>query len=135
MIDPMGSLIEELRDANIASGRVYGGEVPPGGAKPPQAFRRFVVLTRLATIRQHRAPIVEVRVGLRCYGSTYQDAAALFGEVSDAVDNAGPRISGSNVGIYQSLDEGGGDASADPGTNQPFESGVIALWVATEAVA
>jgi hypothetical protein len=135
MIDPVGSLIAELRAAGIASGRVYGGEAPPGQPRSPDAYQRFVVLSRLSTIRLHRTPLEEVRLGLRCYGSTYQDAAALFGEVSDAIDNGGPRISATNVGIYQSLDEGSSEAAADPGTGQPFEAGVIALWVATEAVA
>lgn len=130
----MGALISELRTANIASGRVRGGEPAAGDAKGAPDFHRFVVLVRLGTLREHRAPVQEVRIGVRAYGVTYQDAAALFNEISDAVDNAGPRLVGSK-GIYQSLDETGGTAEKDPDTGQPYETGVIALYAATEAVA
>lgn len=135
MMDPMGSLIAELRTAGIASGRVYGGEAPAGVAKAPGSYQRFVVLVRLAAVRMHRAPLVEVRIGARVYGATYQDAAALYGELSDAVDNLGPRVGTSSTAIYQSLDEGSQEATLDPGTKQPYEEGVLALWVGADALA
>lgn len=135
MIDPTGALIAELRTANIASGRVYGGQAPPGVVKAPSGYQRFVVLTRIPVVRLHRTPLQEVRLALRCYGSTDQDAAALYGEVSDVLDNAGPRVSASSVPLYQTLDEGSQGTTADPGTNQPYEEGTIAVWAGTEALA
>lgn len=135
MIDPLGTLIAELRDANIASGRVRGGEPAPDDARSKGSWQRFVVLIRLDRQRLHRAPVQFVQLGVRAYAATYQDAAALMGEVSDAVDNAGPRLSASGIPIYQSLDVSGGNAHADPDTGQPYEAGVIELIAGTEVLA
>lgn len=136
MIDPTGTLITELRTAGIASRRVRGYEPAPASdgyeGDVVMPYRRFVVLTRLGALREHRAPVQEVRIGVRAYGATPQDAAALFGEISDTIDNAGPRLSGSGVAIYQSLDETGGSAAQDPDTGQPYEDGVLALYAGTE---
>lgn len=140
----MGTLISELRAVNIASGRVRGGEPAPavvvngvqtgGDAQPKGSYQRFVVLVRLGSTRQHRAPVQEVRIGYRAYGVTYQDAADLAGDISDAIDNVGPRVSASNVPIYQSLDDVGSGAHKDPDTGQPYEEGVIALYAGTDVV-
>lgn len=135
MIDPVGSLVQELKALNIASGRVRGGEPAIGDAKAAGAFQRFVVLTRLGGTREHRMPLQEIRVGVRAYGVTYHDAAALWGEISDAIDNAGPRVSVSGVPTYQSLDDADGGAHKDPDTSQPYEEGVIALYAGTALVA
>lgn len=135
MIDPTGALIAELRAAGIAGGKVYGAEAPPGVSKAPSGYQRFVVLIRLPAMRFHRTPLQEVRYVVNCYGATYQDAQALYDEVSDALDNAGPRVGASNVALYQSLDEGADQPAADPGTHQPFSPGTIALWAGTEALA
>jgi hypothetical protein len=135
MIDPTGALVQELRTAGLASGRVYAGEVPPGAAKSPPAYQRFIVLVRLPAMRFHRTPLQEVRYVATCYGATYQDAQALYDELSDAIDNLGPRVGASSVPIYQSLDEGADQPASDPGTGQPFTPGTIALWVGTEALA
>lgn len=134
-VDPMGAIIAELRAANIASQRVRGGEPGPGDAQPKGSFQRFVVLTRLAAPRLHRTPMQTVRLGVRAYSATPQDAAALYGEVSDALDNVGPRISASGVPIYRTLDDTGGSADKDPDTGQPLETGVIEVWAGTEAIA
>lgn len=135
MIDPLGKLITELRDANIASKRVAGGETPEGWGKGAGQYQRFVILVRLGAERLHRAPVAFHRIGVRAYGVDLHDAAALYGEISDAVDNLGPRKSPSGVAIYQSLDISGGNAERDPVTGQPFEAGVIELIAATQAVA
>jgi hypothetical protein len=135
VIDPLGVLIAELRTANIASGRVRGGEAAPGDAKDPGHFQRFVVLVRLGYTRLHRTPMQIIRIGVRAYSSTFQDAAALYGEISDAIDNAGPRLSGSGIPIYQSLDDVGGAAEKDPDTGQPYETGVIELYAGTQVLA
>jgi hypothetical protein len=141
MVDPLGALIVELRNANIAGGRVRGGEPAPkaagyeGDALGPGHFKRFVVLVRLGADRLHRTPVATHRIGVRAYGATYQDAAALYGEISDLLDNAGPRLTNAGVAIYQSLDISGGNAERDPDTSQPFEVGVIELIAGTAVVA
>lgn len=141
MIDPTGTLIAELRTANIASGRVRGGEPAgktatyEGDALGPGHFKRFVVLVRLGHLRQRRAGVATFRIGVRAYGATAQDAAALYGEISDAMDIVGPRLSASGVAIHQSLDASGGNAQRDPDTGQPYEDGVIELIAGTEAPA
>ena len=135
MIDPLGKLLTEIRDfpaVAALTSRVRGGEFAPGDAAVP--FKRVVVLVRLGTTRAKRAPVQEVRIGLRCYGSTYQDAAALYGAVSDAVHNVGPRIGATGVLIHRSFDDIGMGADKDPDTGQPHEDGVIQLFAATQVV-
>lgn len=141
MVDPTGALIVELRNANIAGKRVRGGEPAPeangyeGDALGPGKYKRFVVVTRLGYDRLHRAPVAFHRIGIRAYGVTYQDAAALYGEISDLIDNAGPRLTGAGIAIHQSLDVSGGNAARDPDTGQPYEAGVIELIAGTEVLA
>ena len=135
MIDPLGKLLTEIRDDPAVAAlttRVRGGEFAPGDAAVP--FKRVVVLVRLGTTRAKRAPVQEVRIGLRCYGSTFADAAALYGAVSDAVHNVGPRIGATGVLIYRSFDDIGMGADKDPDTGQPHEDGVIQLFAATGVV-
>lgn len=142
MRDPLGALIAELRTANLASGRVRGFEpasanpADAGDARGPGQYIRFVVLVVLGTSRwrKGRLPLQRVRVGARCYGVTAQDAAALYGELSDLLDNRGPRLNSQGVAIYQSLDEVGGQAERDPDTKQPYCTGVIELLAGTEVL-
>ena len=135
MIDPLGTLLTEIRtDPAVAAltTRVRGGEPAPGDAAVP--YRRFVVLVRLGATREKRAPVQEARIGLRCYGTSYADAAALYGAVSDAIHNVGPRIGATGVLIHRSFDDSGTGASKDPDTGQPHEDGVISLFAATGVV-
>ena len=135
MIDPLGKLLTEIRDNPAVAAlttRVRGGEPAPGDAAVP--FGRFVVLVRLGMTREKRAPVQEVRIGLRCYGPTFQDAAALYGAVSDAIHNVGPRIGATGVLIHRSYDDIGMGVSQDPDTGQPHEDGVIQLFAATQVV-
>ncbi len=140
MIDPLGQLINEAVDAGLASGRVRGGEAAPGDLQGPPgpngepSFQRCIVLSNLGGSRWHRAPLQRVRIAARCYGATSQDAHALWGALSDLVDNAGGRITSGGRAIYQSLDDAGGDDQFDPVTHQPYTAGVIELIAATEVV-
>lgn len=118
--DPTGRLITEMRDATGLA-RIRGGEAAPGDALGPGAYQRFVVLVRLARTRLRRAPIQEVTYAARCYGSTHQDAAALAGEIADAVHARGHRISSGGMSILGSFDDGGGSSATDPDTGQPYE--------------
>ena len=135
MIDPLGTLLTEIRDDPAVAALeavVRGGEPAPGDAATP--FQRFVVLVRLGMTRDKRAPVQAVRIGFRCYGSTYGDAAALYGAVSDAIHNVGPRIGATGALIYRSFDDIGTGAEVDPDTGQPHEDGVISLFAATQVV-
>ncbi len=135
MIDPLGKLLTEIRDDPAVAAlttRVRGGEPAPGDSAVP--FGRFVVLVRLGAQREKRAPVQAVRIAVRCYGSTYQDAAALYGAVSDAVHNVGPRIGATGALIHRSFDDIGMGADKDPDTGQPHEDGVIQLFAATQVV-
>ena len=135
MIDPLDALLAEIRaDPGVAAltTRVRGGEAAPGDAATPSG--RFVVLVRLGTQRDKRGPVQEVRIAVRCYGSTFADAAALYGAVSDAIHNVGPRIASSGVLIHRSFDDIGMGADKDPETGQPHEDGVIEVFAATQVV-
>ena len=135
MIDPLDKLLTEIRDfpaVAALTSRIRGGEPAPGDAAKP--FGRFVVLVRLGAARDKRAPVQTVRIGLRCYGATFADAAALYGAVSDAIHNVGPRIGATGVLIHRSFDDSGTGASKDPDTGQPHEDGVIQLFAATQVV-
>lgn len=137
MIDPLGRILTEIRDdAAVAAltDRIRGGEAEPGDAKGAGSYRRFVVLARLGRSRLARAPIQEVRISARCYGLTYQDAATLAGAVSDAVHARGHRITPSGIAIFGSFDDGGGDATKDPTTDQPYETVVISVGALTESL-
>ena len=107
--------------------RVRGGEPAQGDALGPGKYQRFVVLVRLARTRLKRAPIQEVNYAARCYGTTHQDAAALAGEVSDAVHARGHRITPGGLSIFGSFDDGGGGSAVDPDTGQPYEVVLISV--------
>lgn len=144
MIDPLGELITEIKaNPGVAAltTRIRGGEprgavgTDPGDARGPGDYVRFIVLVRLGVARaKGRVPVQDVRIGFRAYGTTPQDATALYGALSDAVHNVGPRVGATGTAIYRSYDDVGGTANRDPGTQQPFEDGVIELWAATKVV-
>lgn len=137
LVDPTGRILTELRDDPAVAAittRIRSGEPAPGDALGAGAYQPFVVLVRLATSRLKRAPIQEVRLVARCYGATYQGAAALAGAVSDAIHATGHRISGAGVAIFGSFDDGGGEAAKDPDTAQPFESVVISVAASTQLI-
>jgi len=134
LADPLGYILTTIRDdAAVAAitTKIRGGEAAPGDALGAGSYQPFVVLVRLGTSRLKRAPIQEVRISARCYGATYQGAAALAGAVSDAIHAKGHRINAGGVAIFGSFDDGGGEATADPTTAQPYESVVIQVNAAT----
>jgi Protein of unknown function (DUF3168) len=136
VIDPLGALLTEIRDDPVVAAlttRIRGGEPAPGDSAVP--FQRFLVLVRLGSARDKRAPVQEVRIGIRCYGTSFADAAALYGAVSDAIHNVGPRIGATGVLLHRSFDDAGMGAQTDPDTGQPHEDGVISLFAATTVVA
>lgn len=145
MIDPFGTLLRELRDDPVVAAltdRVRGEEPAPGDSgwttdevtKRRRFANRFIVMTTLATLRRRRIPVAYPRFAVRCYGYTPQDAMALGLAASDAIHDAGPRIT-SGVGIYLSWDATGLTADRDPDTQQPYATFIIQAIAATQAVA
>lgn len=138
MIDPLGVILTTIRgDPGVAAitTRIRGGEPAPTDALGPGHFVPFVVLSLLGNVRQKgRLPVQETRIGARCYAQTYQLATALSGAVSDAVHDAGPRISSGGVLVYRSYDDVGMGTTKDPDTGQPVAEIVIQVWSATQAV-
>lgn len=143
MLDVMGRLLTEIRDAAGVTAlgvKVRAGEPAPGDLTKP--YQRVVVLSKLGTRRFRGAPVQEVRVSARCYGQgsndnpqqAFQDAGRVYGAVSDAIHDIGPRLASSGLGIYQSEDALGGVAAKDPDTGQPYESMVIELYATTQVV-
>jgi len=136
MIDPLGYLLTTIRDNPAVAAlttRVRGGEPAPGDSTTP--CQRFVVLVRLGTQRDKRAPVQEVRIVARCYGVDFRDAATLAGAVSDAIHNIGPRTNPAGILIYRSYDDSGLGAEKDPDTGQPHEDLIVQMFAATQAVA
>jgi len=135
--DPTGRLITELRDdpgVSAITTRIRGGEPAPGDAKGAGSYQPFVVLVRLAVTRLRRAPVQQVRYVARCYGATFQGAAALAGVVSDAIHAKGHRLTAGGISIFGSFDDGGGEATRDPETAQPYETVVIAVNASTQLI-
>lgn len=131
--EPMGTILAELRAANVASKRVRGNEPAPGDALGPESYQRFVVVVDLGGPRFHRIPMQTLRYAIRAYGATPQDASALYRECSDVLDNAGPRYGPTDVAIYQTLDDTGGSFGKDPQTGQPYYDGVFEVWAGAQA--
>jgi hypothetical protein len=133
MIDPLGLLLTEIRDG-LTNIPVRGGEPAQGDAKGSGDYKKFVVLVRLGHSRWRRAPVQEVRIAARCYGETFQAAAELAGDVSDAIHAIGPRLADSGIGIYDSFDDTGLGATKDPDTAQPYEALIVRVVAPTVKV-
>lgn len=139
MIDITGMVIAELRDddavAAIVGPRVRGVE-PAAGDRPP-----MVIVTRMSGSRDpgngdsRRAGLQEVMLGVKCYGTTPQQASQLYGACSDALHAKGPRVDASARAIFWSFDDLGSSPGKDPGTNWPWVDFTARIVAAAEAVA
>lgn len=140
LADPFGFTLTSIRDdAAVAAWttRVRGGEpmgrtvdaskvvTDEGDARGPGKYVRFIVLSTLGRSRLPRAPLQEVRISARCYGLTFQDAAAGAAAVSDAIHAKSHRISPAGVVVFTSFDDGGEGAAKDPDTAQPYETVIL----------
>lgn len=137
MIDPLGPILTTIRDnATVAAitTRIRGFELQSDDAPPAVVLRRLGV-TRGPFGQTERAGIQQVTIAALCYGITPQQAAALYGAVSDAIHNRGPRKDAQGRLIYLSMEESGGEATLDPDTRWPFETAVIQVIAAAQAIA
>lgn len=138
MIDPLGFLLTTIRDdATVAAitPRVRGGELEKDDAAPAVLLRRGPVNRSPTGPNARRVGLQGVTVTALCFGATYQQAAQLYGAVSDAVNLKGPRRDGTGRLIFVSIDESGGDPVLDPDTRWPTETCVINVIAAAQPVA
>lgn len=138
MLDPTGSIIAELRaDGDVAAlvgTRVRGGEPASGDALGAGSYQAFVVV--IGTAGPHpRVPITRAAYTVRCYGSTYQNAAAVWGAVVKAMHAVDARLKGNGLGIYRTWLEQEADQLRDPDTHQPYVEGTLVILATAQAIA
>lgn len=126
MWDPTGTIITELRsDAPVAAlvgTRIRGGHAAPGDKKAAGEYQRFLVVTREGAVRSRgRQPVQTVTLGIRCYGTSPKDAAAVMSAVADALHQQDPRSGSGGGHIWLSLVGESQGADKDPLHDQPFE--------------
>jgi len=142
--DVLPKLLLELRSdeavAAIVGQRVRGAEPAPGDAawSDHEDGRRtfahsFIVVVRLDAPRHAQLPVQFPTFAVRNYGTDRRRAAELRWAASDALHRKGPRLSG-GLGIYQSLEDAGGEQETDPDTGQPLETFIVSAIATTQAV-
>lgn len=136
--DPMGSLLTEIRDDLdvdvLVDGRVRGGEPAPGDARAAGSYQAFIVLSVLTDPPHARIPVRFAIYSLACYGSTYQNATAVYLAVVKAIHHVGPRRKANGLGIYWTTVVSGGEQDKDPDTSQPLVRATISLIGTTQVV-
>lgn len=138
MIDPLGFLLTTIRDAPAVAAitpRVRGAQLADDDAPPAVVLRRLGVTRSPVGPNSDRVGLQGVTIAALCYGVTFQQAAQLYGAVSDAVHMKGPRRDAGGRLIFLSIDESGGEATLDPDTRWPFETAVINVIAAAQTVA
>jgi hypothetical protein len=137
VIDPIRTLRAELAAEPAVSAittRIRRGDAAPEDKQGPGSYVPFVVLVRLDSEREVRAPVGVAPIAARCYAATREGAVALWGAISDALNNRGPRIA-NGVLIHRSVAPSDGGDEQDPDTGQPLVTGLIRLHFATQPVA
>lgn len=154
MIDPMGGIIAELRaDADVQDlvgvdecgfRRIRGGEALGAGkcangtprsadGLGPGAYRAFIVVAALDDPPFGRVPIQRAVYSVACYGTTYQNARAVWGAVVKAMHLVGTRVH-STTGFYISAVDQGGEQDKDPDTGQPVVRGTIRVIATAQPI-
>lgn len=138
-MDALGKVLIEIREdsavAALVGTRVRGFEPAPDDARGPGEYQAFVVLSLLDDPRVGpRIPVHRALIAARCYGRTPAEAASLRWAVSNAIHGLSPRVKANGLGIYQSLDDGGGAQEKDPDTQQPYQTFTFAVLATTVAV-
>lgn len=128
-LNPMGALIAEAKaDPDVAAltgTRVRGGEPAPGDARGPGEYQAFVVISALDVPPHPQLPITFAEYALNAYGTTHQNASAVWFALVKAFHKARARVKGNGLGIYQSIVVTGGGEDRDPDTDQPVVRGTV----------
>ena len=72
---------------------------------------------------------------VNAYGTTPQNAWAVWGAIVKAFHKVGNRVMANGLGIYQTFVISGGEQDKDPRTEQPVVRGTIRLIATAQAVA
>lgn len=150
MLNVVGSVIAELRDdSDVAAlvgtrirhsvplGEVHDGSgslTYEGDALGAGQYKAFIVLVVADDPPMRRVPVQFVEIFARCYGSTPQNARAVYGALVKALHDRGQRVKTNGLGIYRSAIVGGGSDDTDPRTSQPLVIGTIQLIATTVVV-
>lgn len=151
MLDPTGAFIVELREhpsvAALVGRRVRSADPAPpvrhpdngavidqGDVRGPGDYVAFIVVKVMSAPPDRRLPIVSVEFLVECYGTTFQNAWAVYGAVVQAVHGRGPRTKSNGLGIYNSFVVAGGDEDTDPDTHQPLVNATVRLIATTAPV-
>lgn len=138
MIDPLRTARAEIAAlpavSAIAADRVRRGDPAPADIQPTGKYQAFVVLVRGDGEREVRVALASVPIFARCYGRTREEALALWGAISDGLNNRGPRVR-DGVLVHRSIATNDSGDEQDPGTKQPMVAGLIRYHVATTPVA
>jgi hypothetical protein len=150
MLDPMGSLITELRNdhdvAALVGNRVRGIEPAPpaknasgrviaeGDVRKPSDWVPFIVLVNAGMPPDPFLPITFGTIYANCYGTTGQNASAVYGALVKALHQVGPRVKTNGLGIYVTEIVDGGEQEKDPDTSQPVVRATISLIATTQVV-
>lgn len=121
---------DRVRSPTPAPGDAAWDEIEDGTRKYANAF---IVLGLLGSPRRLRLPVQDARIVVTCYGRTVVEAAELRWAASNAIHNIGPRIHANGLGIYNSWEDGGGEADRDPDTGQPFERFIVQAIATTQS--
>ena len=128
-LDPMGALITEARAdldvADLVGTRVRGGEPGPGDARGPGEYQAFVVFEALSVPIHPQLPITFAEYAVNAYGTTHQNASAVWFALVKAFHKARTRTKSNGLGIYSSFVLTGGSQDRDPDTQQPVVRGTV----------
>lgn len=148
-LDPFGAIIAEARaDADLAtlvSNRVRAGEPAPklitngvttyeGDARGPGEYIPFVVISTLDLPIHPQLPITFAEYAINCYGTTFQNATAVWLAFVKAFHKVRSRTKASGLGIYSSTITAGGSQDRDPDTKQPVIRGVLRVIATASSV-
>lgn len=150
MLNVVGAMIAELRDdADVAAlvgtrirhsaplGEVHnaaGVLTYDGDALGAGQYKAFIVIVVASDPPMRRVPVQFAEVFVRCYGTTSQNARAVYGAVVKCFHDRGVRVKTNGLGIWRSAIVGGGSDDADPKTSQPLVIGNIQLIATTVVV-
>lgn len=121
--------IRRVRGFEPAEGDVITGVDVNGRPK----FLPFIVFVILDATPDDDVPVTFASIGARCYGSTPQNAWAVYAALVRALHRVGPRVV-SGLGIYQTLVRGG-QQTTDPDTKQPVVMATIPLLATAQVFA
>ena len=137
-LDPMGALITEARAdttlAGLTGSRIRGFKPAQGDAMGAGSYQAFVVFSALSVPPHPRVPVTFAEYGVACYGTTPQNAWAVWAALVKVFHGTTPRVKTNGLGIYRTSISEGGQQDRDPDTQQPLVRGTIRLIATLQSV-